>query len=91
MVLVASGAIGAGIYSALDDVEEAVGATNEPLRRFEAGEATALVNKWLELRPYNFSSVVGDCVYFHELKSAGHFIDPDLGTRSWEPFLGGNS
>ena len=43
----ASGAVGAGIYSALDDVKEAVDTRNEPLRRFEAGEATALVkNGW---------------------------------------------
>ena len=83
----ASGAVGAGIYSALDDVKDAVDTRNEPLRRFGAGEATALVKKWLGSRPYNFSSidsfVEGDCLYFHELKSVGHFIEQDLGNHSW--------
>ena len=80
----ASGAVGAGIYSALDDVKEVVDAKNEPLRRFEAGEATALVKKWLGSRPYNFSSVEGDCLYFHELESVGHFNELDLGNHTWE-------
>ena len=83
VVLAASGAVGAGIYSAIDDVEEVFDERNEPLRRFQAGEATALVKKWLGSRPYNFSSIEGDCLYFHELESAGHFIEQDLGNNSW--------
>ena len=83
VVLVASGAVGAGIYSALKDVEDAVDARKEDIRRFEAGEATAIVKKWLGSRPVNFSSIEGDCLYFHELKSAGHFFEQDLGNHSW--------
>ena len=41
VVLVASGAVGAGIYSALKDVEDAVDVRKEDIRRFETGEATA--------------------------------------------------
>ena len=84
VVLVASGAVGAGIYSALDDVNEVIDARNEPLRKFQAGEATAMVKKWLGSRPYNFSSIDGDCLYFHELESAGQFIEQDIGNQSWE-------
>ena len=42
-----------------------------------------MVKKWLGSRPHNFSSVEGDCLYFHELESVGHFIEQDLGNYSW--------
>lgn len=83
VVLVATGSVGAGIYSAINDVEDAVDARKEDIRRFEAGETTVLVKNWLGSRPVNFSCVEGYDLYFHELTSAGQIIERKFGDGNW--------
>ena len=82
-LLVASGAVGAGIYSALDDVTELADARNEPLRRFQAVEATALVKQWLGSRTLD-RLIDNDCLAYHESRSIGSFEEPKIEGRAWE-------